>query len=390
MNRMYVDAGWTSANKFGQLLCGDRVELHRQEDGGTTLVLADGLGSGVKANILATLTSKIIGTMMAGGMSVEDCVAAMAATLPICRERGIAYSTFTILHLDADGCARVIEYDNPKTILLRDGKSLKYEVSSRTISGKTVTEAEFRLREGDMFVTMSDGAIYAGVGKSLNFGWQRENIMEFIEANYEEDCSSKMLSSLLVDECSRLYRGEPGDDTTVAALKLWPRRQTNLMIGPPADPGEVPDMMSRFFSQEGKHIVCGGTTSILASQFLRKDIRTRPEYLDPEIPPTAEIDGVDLVTEGVITVSRVLRYAKEYLEGTAGYPDWSRRRDGASRISRLLFAEATDIQFFVGRAVNPAHQNPDLPVAFRIKIQLVDELAECLRKMGKRVKVSYF
>ena len=119
-------------------------------------------------------------------------------------------------------------------------------------------------------------------------------------------------------------------------------------------------------------------------------VDTRLEYVDPEIPPISHIKGVDLATEGVITINRVLSYAQNYLQDNEKYTQWSYRKDGASLIARMLFEEATDIEFFVGRAINPAHQNPNLPINFSIKMRLVDELIECLRKMGKRVKVQYY
>ena len=128
----------------------------------------------------------------------------------------------------------------------------------------------------------------------------------------------------------------------------------------------------------------------VAADFLGKEVKTDLKYLDPEIPPIAEIDCVDLTTEGVITMSRVLEYAKSYLNDDDIYADWSVRADGASQIARILFQEATDINFFVGTAINPAHQNPNLPINFNIKMQLVTELSEYLKKMGKRIKVSYF
>ena len=108
------------------------------------------------------------------------------------------------------------------------------------------------------------------------------------------------------------------------------------------------------------------------------------------MPPIAELEGVDLVTEGVITMNKVVEYAKDLLDRNERHEEWSFGRDGASMICRLLFEEATDINFCVGRAVNPAHQNPDLPINFNIKMNLVEELSACLKKMGKRVKVSYF
>ena len=164
----------------------------------------------------------------------------------------------------------------------------------------------------------------------------------------------------------------------------------NMLFGPPANRDDCDRMMSLFFSKEGKHIVCGGTTSSIAAKFLGKSVKVSLSFERSDVPPIAEIEGVDLVTEGVITVNKVVQYAKDYLEENEEYEQWSMKRDGASLIARLLFEEATDINFFVGRAINPAHQNPDLPINFNIKMNLVQELSECLRKMGKRIKVSYF
>lgn len=150
-------------------------------------------------------------------------------------------------------------------------------------------------------------------------------------------------------------------------------------------------MMTLFFSKEGKKIVCGGTTSQIAADYLHETIVTSLDYgTDPAIPPVGHMKGVDLVTEGVITMSRVVEYAKAFVEGTDLTNLWSVQTDGASQIAQLLFEYATDINFFIGKAINPAHQNPDLPITFGIKIRLVQELSEYLEKMGKQIKVSYF
>lgn len=390
MNNLCTDIAYNSVIKHGEQLCGDKVELIEQRDNSYVMVLADGLGSGVKANILATLTSKIISTMMANNLSIEDCVETIALTLPVCNVRQIAYSTFTIIRVVDSEEAEIIQYDNPQVIILRDGKSIDYPKTVTEIEGKTIFKSKIKLQENDVFIAMSDGAIYAGVGKTMNFGWQRDNIVTFMEQMYDPEYTAKSLCNLLLDECNRLYGGEPGDDTTIGAIKIRKRAQVNVLFGPPSNPDDAEKMNSLFFSKGGKHIVCGGTTSSIAAKYLNKPINTSIDYLDPEIPPTASIEGVDLVTEGVITMSKVLEYAKHYLESNDLYSDWSFKKDGASQISRMLFEQATDINFFVGRAINPAHQNPNLPISFNIKMQIVEELSECLEKMGKRIKVSYF
>lgn len=390
MNNLCADIGYRSIFHEGEELCGDHVDVIEQEDGSTVIVLADGLGSGVKASILSTLTSKIISTMIAAGLSLADCVHTIAATLPVCSERGVAYSTFTIMRLVGSNEAELIQYDNPLVIMLRDGEEYDYPKTEINIENKKIFQSRIRLREDDVFVMMSDGCPHAGIGTEYNFGWERKDIVEFMKTFYSVGYTAKTLSTILTDECNRLYGGKPGDDATACVVRIRKREPMNMLFGPPSNRDDCDKMMSLFFSKEGKHIICGGTTSTIAAKYLGKPLRPKLEFADRDIPPIAELEGTDLVTEGVITVSRVLEYAKDYLNDNESYSQWSVKRDGASLICRLLFEEATDINFFVGRAVNPAHQNPDLPINFNIKMQLVTELSDCLKKMGKRIKVSYF
>lgn len=390
MNDLCADVGYKSINHHGEQLCGDHVDVVEQGEASSVIVLADGLGSGVKASILSTLTSKIISTMMAEGMSLEDCVSTIAATLPMCSTRGVAYSTFTIIHLVNNMMAELIQYDNPPVILIRDGKNVDYPMTEMNIDGKRIYKSVIFLQENDLFVAMSDGCPHAGIGGAYNFGWKREEIASFMETISDVGYTAKTLSTILVDECNKLYGGKPGDDATACVIRIRRREPMNILFGPPSKRDDNERMMSLFFSKAGKHIVCGGTTSSIVSKYLGKPIRPTLNFEVSDIPPIAELEGVDLVTEGVITVSRVLEYAKDYLQDNICYDKWSLGRDGASMICRLLFEEATDINFYVGRAINPAHQNPDLPINFNIKMNLVEELSACLKKMGKRIKVSYF
>ena len=389
MNDLTCDIGYKSINHAGEQLCGDHVEVVEQEDGSKVIVLADGLGSGVKASILSTLTSKIISTMLAAGLSIKDCVETIAATLPVDSEREVAYSTFTIIHLIRNYTAELIQYDNPHVILIRNGDNWEYPKTEMTIGGKQIFRSEIRLQEDDVFVAMSDGCPHAGIGTGYNFGWKREDITHFMEAMSLCGYTAKSLSSLLVDECEKLYGGEPGDDATACVVRIRKRVPMNLLFGPPSNRDDGERMMSLFFAKEGKHVICGGTTSSIAARWLDKPLRASLDFTG-DIPPIAYLEGVDLVTEGVITVNRVVEYAKDYISENTRYAEWHDGQDGASLISQLLFEEATDISFYVGKAINPAHQNPDLPINFNIKMNLVKELSDALRLMGKRVMVSFF
>lgn len=390
MNNLCADIGWKSINHYGEQLCGDHVDVLDQNDNSIIIVLADGLGSGVKASILSTLTSKIISTMMSAGLPLEECVKTIAATLPICKVRGLAYSTFTIIHIINNATAEIIQFDNPNVIVLRDNENYDYPKNELNIDGKKILRSTIRLHENDMFIAMSDGCPHAGIGLAYNFGWKIEDITEFMKTFAPVGYTAKTLSAMLVDECNKLYGFRPGDDTTACVVRIRKREPMNILFGPPRNRDDNDRMMSLFFSKEGKHIVCGGTTSSIAARYLGKPLIPSLNYGNSDMPPTAKLEGVDLVTEGVITISRVIEYAKDSLGTNERYEEWAYSRDGASMISRMLFEEATDINFFVGRAVNPAHQNPDLPITFNIKMNLVEELSDCLKKMGKRIKVSYF
>ncbi len=390
MNNLCADIGYKSINHEGEQLCGDHVDIIEQNENSTVIVLADGLGSGVKASILSTLTSKIISTMVAEGIALEECVSTIAATLPICSVRGVAYSTFTIIHLINNSLAELIQYDNPLVIMIRNGEIYDYPKTELNIGGKLIYKSEIDLRENDIFVAMSDGCPHAGIGIAFNFGWKREDIAQFMLGIADVGYTAKTLSTMLIDECDKQYGFHPGDDATACVVRIRRREPMNILFGPPRNPDDCDRMMSLFFSKEGKHIVCGGTTSKIAAKYLNKPITTSLKFERSDVPPIAFIEGVDLVTEGVITINKVIEYAKDSLDKNELYEHWSFSRDGASLICRLLFEEATDINFFVGRAVNPAHQNPDLPINFNIKMNLVEELSDCLKKMGKRIKVSYF
>ena len=391
MNDLCADISYKSINHVGEQLCGDHVDIVSQPDGSKVIVLADGLGSGVKASILSTLTSKILSTMFADGLTVEECVDTIAEALPVDPARGVAYSTFTIMHLVRNQTAELIQYDNPHVIMIRDGQVRNYPKMEIDIGGKRIYRSTIRLQEGDIFVAMSDGCPHAGIGLAYNFGWKWEDIADFMADMSMAGHTAKALCSLLIDECDKLYGHRPGDDATACVVLIRQRTPMNILFGPPANRDENNRMMSLFFSKEGKHIVCGGTTASIAAKFLGKPVETDVR-LDrtSKVPPISRIEGVDLVTEGVVTMNMVLSIAQEYLKGEDNYDEWGFGRDGASQICQLLFEEGTDISFFVGRAKNPAHQGADMPISFDIKMNIVEELSECLQRMGKRVKISYF
>ena len=392
IENLYADIGYQSLTKYGEFVCGDHIEKIQQPDGSVVLVLADGLGSGVKACILSTLTSTIISRMVAANLNIPFCVRAIAEALPVCSQRNLAYSTFTIISISPTGKALIVQYDNPCIALIRDGEEVPLAFSRMTVDDKTIESVSVQLQKGDVLLTFSDGAENAGVapGMSYEFKWGRDEIVRHMEPLCLGGYSAKTLNTILLDECFQRYEGMIGDDTTALTVYMRTREQVNLIVGPPANLEDNRKMMSLFFAKSGKHIVCGGPTSRIASEYLGKPLVTSTEFSDDDIPPAGSIEGVDLVTEGILTINRVLDYARDYLEDNETYSRWCYKRDGASLLARMLFEEATDINFFVGRAVNPAHQDPEMAISFDIKMRLVRDLADCLKQMGKTIRVNYF
>ncbi len=393
-NDFYVDIYSQSLLKKGEELCGDMVNVIRRPDE-TILVLADGMGSGVKANILATLTSKIISTLMIGNAGIDECVETISETLPVCRERGIAYSTFTIVRVKHNGEVYTAEFDGPEFVMLRNGVLDEPEKEMRVIGGKEVWESHFYAEPEDMIVSFSDGVIHAGIGRLINLGWKRVNVMEFIQRNYHLKMPARTMTRDLLEVCNHLYEGEPGDDTTVATVRLVPRTTTRVMVGP-ASSGEMDrEQVNTLMSASGRKIVCGGTTSKIVARELGKKIDVDLKYYDDDVPPIAYIEGVDLVTEGILTLSAAEKLMeaclKEYGSNVkSSDPVNLEKKDGATRLVKILVQDCTDIVFMMGQADNPAHQNIDAPINLSIKVRIVQHMAELLDEMGKKTQIEYY
>lgn len=387
MDNLFLQIGHSSVNKENELLCGDFYTIVKDNDT-TTIVLSDGLGSGVKANILATLTSKILSTLLSKNLPMEESVYTMARTLPVCKERKLAYSTFSIIQIKGNQ-AYLVQYDNPEIIILRDGKNLSYRSTRTFIEEKEIYESRVQIQENDMIILFSDGVTHAGLGKTTNHGWDREDIIRRLELWYSENMSAQRMAANLINGCMALNMDSADDDTTVLVFKVKERQAVNLLIGPPENKEEDNKILRLFFSKEGKSVVCGGTTATAVSKYLNKPIKIidNPDT-DEEIPSIASIEGVDLVTEGVITLSKVVKLSNEYVDDSATSLKVKDKKDGASLLAEMLFEEATDINIFFGQAINAGHEDIGLDIDFKTKCELIKILESNLIKMGKQVKIS--
>ena len=386
-----VDVSYKSLNKQGEELCGDKVEVIKTQDS-DIIILADGMGSGVKANILATLTSKILGTMFLKGALIEECIETIVKTLPICQVREVAYSTFSILQIFHRGEAYLVEFDNPRCIFIRDKKLFHAPYKERKIYNKVIKEYRFKPKDRDTFILMSDGAIHAGVGKVLNFGWTWESMAEYSVKLCKETNLAARLATMLCNACDDLYLHLPGDDTTVIAVNVMKAKEVDLLTGPPLNPKDDDFVVQEFMKKDAKKIVCGGTSANIVSRVLKEEIKTSLSYTDSNLPPMGEIKGIDLVTEGVLTLTKALSLLKRYADNEVDENFFMEldKDNGGCAIAKTLIEDCTRLNLYVGKAMNEAHQSTVLPFDLSIRMNLVGQLKEVLIRMGKEVNIKYY
>lgn len=383
---IFFEIASAQLNKFGEELCGDSI-ISSQNPLDSTVILSDGLGSGVKANILATLTSRIISVMLKKGCELDDVVETLIETLPTCSYRKLAYSTFSVAKFYQAGQVHLFEYDNPPAVIIKNRKLYTPDYEEHDIRGKKINEAVLPAEIGDWYIFMSDGEVHAGIGGIWNLGWSWERIAEFVERLVSKPMTAKDVAYELTNIAQQLYASKPGDDTSVAVVKVREKRTIKVLIGAPAKPELDKFVVNRFMSGETRKIVCGGTTSNIIGRILERDVTVNLDSIKPGIPPIGVIEGIDLVTEGIITISQLLKRLKEQNEA----PNYKleNKSDGVSLLMKELL-KADQITFMVGQAMNPAHQNPEIPPEFGLKTKITEDIARILNKLNKQVILEYY
>ncbi len=379
---LFVEIGKAQLQKSGEELCGDSIEITQTRDS-TIVVLSDGLGSGVKANILSSLTTTIASTMLKNGCTIDDVVSTLAATLPVCKVRQLAYSTFSILQVFKDGRAYLAEYDNPQMFAGGKGGPRCLAATERKVGERTIRESYFNLGDGDWLCMVSDGVLHAGIGGIWNLGWGWERVGAFVQQVASQELPAQEFAGEIIALCSKLYGGKAGDDASVIVIKTRTPRQVTLLIGPPRDPADDAKVVSRLLKAPGKTVVCGGTTGNIVARVLGEKIEVDLNSSDEDVPPIGFIKGIDLVTEGMLTLVRALSNLREEVPLSRIYFN----TDGASKLTAMLL-KADRVHFIVGRAINPAHQSPGVPPLLALKPQIVDDMVKQLRRLGKKVTVE--
>ncbi|MHC4426928.1 MAG: SpoIIE family protein phosphatase [Planctomycetota bacterium] len=381
--KLFYEWGAKQLQKHGQELCGDNVAVARHADS-VSLALSDGLGSGVKANILSMLTTRIVMRLMENELPLGEVVETLGRTLPVCEVRNLAYSTFAIGQFFSEGRARMVEFDTPPIIVLRQRKPIPVPYDEREIEGKTIRQSELELKVGDWIIFVSDGVVNAGIGGLYPLGWGWNQIVQFLEQHCHPDLSAQDLADKLGQAVWDLYCGKPGDDVSVAVIKARHKLMVTVFTGPPVDSGIDEVVVTRFKQRPGLLAVCGGTTATIVARHLGgKLLDVDLATMKDDVPPLARLEGVDLTTEGILTLTKT----DEMLQSGANKETVKFNTDGASELLRLCL-DVDHIHFIVGLGVNPAHQNPELPGQLGMKLAVVRRIAEELERRGKEVTIE--
>ena len=381
-----VEIAWDSLCKHGEELWGDWVKVAATDED-LVVVLSDGLGSGVKANILATLTAEIAADMLQKGASIDEVVETLVETLPECQVRHLAYATFAVMRIHKAREAYLAEYDSPPLILVRKANVIEPPMRERCIAGRTIREGHFGLELDDYMVMVSDGYIHAGVGGLYRMGWGWKNIGIAVQRWAATRGDTHQLVNALGRTCTRLSKDQLGDDSTAVAMWVRPQRKATVLTGPPADRNRDAEAVHKLMHADGVKVICGGTTAQMAARVLGKTLRVAwlPSAKGPgrKLPPMGLLEGVDLVTEGILTLSS----AVDRLRDSNTIHDLPDAQDAATRLVReLLYAD--QLHFIVGDAINP-QQLADVVRGVPMREIYLDELVAKLRERNKTVTVEH-
>jgi sulfur transfer complex TusBCD TusB component (DsrH family) len=388
----HVEIGSQQLNHWEARICGDVFLITRiKEENRIIIVLSDGLGHGVKANVLSSLTATMAMSFTREHKEFNKIAEIIMNTLPVDSERQISYSTFTIVDIDINGEIRILEYDNPQAIILR-GESVFEPVWSDILlqsekgRGKELRSCSFMPQKEDRIILCSDGIVQSGMGSvKYPFGWGRESVTEYASrlVSTTADISASRLAMKLVNMASALDDHLPKDDTTTAVVYLREPRKLLLCTGPPYEMEKDKELASTVEQFPGKKIICGATTIDILSRELKREITDSFEFHDPDLPPFSYMDGMDLVTEGILTLSKVSEILKKYNNTT-------RLGKGPADQIVKLFLESDEIFFLIGTRINEAHQDPSLPVELEIRRTVVKRIAAVLEdKYLKEVSLSF-
>jgi hypothetical protein len=379
MEYLHVEVNDSLLSKRTGKPSGDVVRVVRSP-AWTTILLCDGMGSGIRANVAATLHAARLLELEKQGVSLRDAFARVVGTIHEDRGKTPMYAAMAVARILQSGEATILTYDMPAPVF---AGTLHASLLSQRLfhaDAALLGESHCHLGVGEGICLMSDGITQAGIGTQFRDGWGAEQAARFLDALLARKSPLDRIPDELTSRARQLWGERLGDDCTAAFAYCRPGKQLSIMTGPPYRPSADRDFVERFLSTPGWKAVCGATTAKIVARHLGKELGM--DQSDPMIaPPSYRIDGIDLVTEGAVTLTQVYNILEE---DPSRYEEWS----GVTELCDLLRA-ADRIHFFIGTASNPGNMS----IAFQQKgilprTRTVPLIRDRLTKAGKLVVVD--
>ena len=393
-NDLFIEMEAAQFTKTGQAACGDDVRfLTVERENRHLCALSDGLGSGVKANVLATMTTSMAIRFLESNIPTLEAAEIIMDSLPVCEVRKIGYATFSLFDFRLGGRAKITEMGNPGYIHLRGTEEVKPLTDEQVVSvhwpDREMRECEADFRAGDRIILCSDGVTQSGLGvnKEMKFGWRRSGVLrhaqEFI--HLDPGISAKELAASIAHRALQLTPGGCKDDITCVVIYLRRPRVMRILSGPPFYKEHDADYARQAKLGFDHVVICGGTTANIVERELGRKVKVDLADMKAAggLPPVGHIDGVGLVTEGILTLSRVATALEERR-------DPGREPAAAKAILERMMAHDR-IEFVIGTKVNESHQDPNVPQDLELRRSVVKRLSAALeRNYRKQVTVNYY
>ncbi|MGD2034083.1 MAG: SpoIIE family protein phosphatase [Bacteroidales bacterium] len=390
--RFFIEVDCQQKNYEGERICGDVFLKGRvKEENLIVLVLSDGMGHGVKASVLATLTATMALNFTREHKEPEKTAEIIMNTLPECSDRKMNYSTFTIIEVDYNGKTQILEYDNPPCFVIRNNNVIELErkiivLEGEHNAGKKLRLIRFQAKKNDRLVFSTDGITQSGLGTpQYPFGWGNDNLERFtidmIKRNPQ--ISAHDLATRIINTAYRIDGFQAKDDTSCGIIYFRKPRELLICTGPPHEENRDTEMAEKVKVFEGKKIIMGATTGDIVAREINLKIKNGQEFIDPDLPPLSYMEGIDLYTEGILTLNKVeqilSRYNNKYKSGK-----------GPADLVVNEILESDEICFLVGTTINPAHQDPQSGMDLEIRRTVVKRIAMLLEeKFLKKIKINY-
>jgi hypothetical protein len=387
MKDIFIDIDYSQIYKFGQKIGGDVfLQKRNPERNQIVAVLSDGLGSGVKANVLASLTANMAKKLSFSPMDLKHSANIIMDTLPVCKERKISYSTFSIADirynaLNSNIRVNFLEYDNPHALFFRDSTNIDWKGDVTILDREKAFKKEeivhnvFNLRVGDRIIIISDGVTQAGLGASRSLGWRLNGVKQYISDILKDSpsISSRALTKQIVNKALSLDGLASKDDITCCCIYIRKPRRTLIVTGPPFLKESDDLLCQKIKDFKGKKIISGGTTALIVSKHLNKKIKVDLSTWSKDVPPSSTMDGMDLVTEGMLTLSKVVYTLEKKI------PLVELANDAVKKYIELIL-DSDQVHFLVGTKINEAHQDPSIPIEIGIRRTLIERLRKTLEE----------